>query len=159
MIGRFWNERTVRERILIAIAGALVLALVAAQGVIAPVLSARSAAQASYGAAQAGWSQVRQAAQAGAASDAEQSVNQRRGSLRSVVSASSGQFGLTINRVQPGEDGALSVTLDNAAAPQLYQWLHILDVEHGVDVRRASLRRSDRDIVVRATLTLAPRGG
>lgn len=158
MIAAYWRERTARERILLAAAGGLTAVLVLWQLMLSPLLGERAAAQAAFESADAALMDVRRSLSVLGAVEDTAGVATRTGSLRAVVSNSANQFGLAIARIQPGEEGEISVSLENAQAAALFRWLRDLRDTHGVVVRDASLRRSDRDVVVRARLVLAAGG-
>ncbi len=155
MIAAAWNARTPRERLLIGAAGGLASVLIVTQLLIAPVLGAHASAKASYSRALSDWTAVQDAltrlggeGAAGEGADAS-------ASLRAVISNSAAQHELALARVQPSGEAALSVSLEDAQATTLFRWLRELRDRHGVHVQRASVRRSDRNAVVRATLVLS----
>ncbi len=155
MIAAAWNARTSREKLLIGAAGGLVLVIVVTQVLIAPVLGAHASAKSTYERALADWAAVQDALTRLGGGGAPADEAQASASLRAVISNSAAQNELTLARVQPSGDGALSVSLEDAEATTLFRWLRVLRDRHGVHVQRASVRRSDRNAVVRATLVLS----
>ncbi len=158
----WWLARTPRERVLLGVMGVFLFVLIFAQGLVAPILSGRVAAERSFVSANADLAFVRQGAaqlalvrgenpangQANTTQDTSQSV-------RAVVGGTHAAFGLQINAVTPSGDDQVAVRLDEANAIALYAWLQQLQSDYGVVVTEASIRRSDRDNKVRANLTLA----
>ncbi|MCG8440906.1 MAG: type II secretion system protein M [Caulobacterales bacterium] len=119
-------------------------------------MTARAQAERSYVDAAAMLDEVRAgAAQARAAQLTAETGGGARGSLRGAVAETAKQFGLQINRVQPLETGEISVAIDEAEPTAMLGWMMALRGEHGVAVKKATIRRHADGASVRATLLLA----
>lgn len=158
MIAAAWRARTTREKLLIGAAGGLAAALFGVQLIVAPVLNGHAAAKSAYQRALADWTVVQDVVmQLGDAAGADESGDDP-ASLRAVIANTAAEYELNLARVQPSGEGALSVSLEDAESARVFRWLRALRNRHGVRVERASLRRSDRDAVVRVTLVLSTGG-
>lgn len=151
MIQAWWSERAAREKLLIAVAGALVVILIGSQLVISPLLAARADAVRDYERAARDLADVRAGASAVAAQRAR--VVTDGADVRGVVAATAAQRGLVLARVQPLDD-AVSVTIDAVTPDVLYGWLLQLEAEHGVIALTANVARVERTGRLRAALTL-----
>lgn len=153
-----FQARTVREQVLLAGLGLIVLLMAIWFGLLAPAIDWRSDATRRYVSAVEGYETILdqtaryRALAASAAPDAE------REPLRTLADRSAREKGLSISRVQPLEDGRLGVWIEDAEADALMRWLGDLSREHGVSAERVSLDRSG-DNRVRAQLTLMRAGG
>ena len=78
-------------------------------------------------------------------------------SLSSTVSSVARRFNLTIDRIQPTEEGEIMVSINQTEFVGLYDWLRELEMNKGITVSKASIRaNSSRGTVsgVRAQLVL-----
>ena len=150
-----WSERTTREQILLASAAALMAATVIWFMILSPALAWNAAARQSFErAAQEYEVMVEGAARYRALAAASDQAERSGAPLRTVIGRTAGARGVAISRVQPLDDGRLSVWLDTVSADALMAWLRHLAVEEGVRVDRVSLDR-EGDGLVRAQLLLA----
>ncbi|MGD2131802.1 MAG: type II secretion system protein GspM [Maricaulaceae bacterium] len=150
---QWWNGLSGRERALIALAGGVVLALGFAQLVMIPLRKERAQAQAAFLESEQLLAEVRAgAARAPAASPA--AVTDDGSSLRATLMATARARGLTISRVQPLDDGGLSLRFDAADPVVLYEWIAAAADDRGVLVRQASLSRVESGGFVQATVVL-----
>ena len=150
-----WAERTAREQILLAGAGALIAAILAWYAVLAPALAWRAEAERDFvRAAEAFEAMVEGTARYRALAAGEARARSSGAPLRTVIGRTASARGVAISRVQPLDDGRLGVWLDTVEADALMAWLSELAREEGVRVDRVSLDR-EGDGVVRAQLLLA----
>ena len=150
-----WAERTAREQILLAGAGALIVVIVCWYAVLAPALAWRSEAERDFVRAAEDFEVMVEGAARYRALAAGPARTQRSGApLRTVIGRTANERGVAISRVQPLDDGRLGVWLDTVEADALMAWLTELSREEGVRVDRVSLDR-EGDGVVRAQLLLA----
>lgn len=155
MMMRWWQERTPREQALLSGLGLLLAVLAVWQLVLSPLAQWREAAAQSYLQADELLEQVRRGA---AEAQALQAVAVRRetargGSLRSTVTATARQAGITISRLEPSDDGGLTIWLEEADAQEMQAWLAGLYRDHGIAVGRATVRRHDSREAVRAQIS------
>lgn len=150
-----WAERTAREQILLAGAGALMVAILAWYAALSPALSWRAAAERDFVRAVEDFEIMVDGTTRYRALAAGEARAQRSGApLRTVIGRTANARGVAINRVQPLDDGRLGVWLDAVEADALMAWLAELSREEGVRIDRVSLDR-EGDGVVRAQLLLA----
>ena len=87
----------------------------------------------------------------------QNSIKTDASNLSSTVSSLARVFNLTIDKIQPGEDGEIMVSINQTEFVGLYEWLRELELEKGIVVSKASVRiNSSRGSVsgVRAQLVL-----
>lgn len=150
-----WAERTTREQALLAGALALIAAIIAWYGVLAPSVAWRQAAERDYVRAVESFEVMVDGAARYRALTSNETRQQRSSApLRTVIGRTANERGVAISRVQPLDDGRLGVWLDAVEADALMGWLSMLAVEEGVRVDRVSLDR-EGDGIVRAQLLLA----
>jgi len=78
----------------------------------------------------------------------------REGSLLPLITRLANSRGLTLSRLQPEADGAVSVVLQAQPFNLLLQWLDDLERQHSVVVQRVSLDAEGRPGLVNAQLRL-----
>ena len=152
-----WLERTGREKALLASLGLFLAVLFVWYAILNPALSWRDEAERTHNAAVSDYESLlvdlaRYREQAALASQTRSSAP-----LRSLVGRSANQHELAISRVQPLEDGGLSVWVDSVSADLLMDWLLTLSREEGVVPVRVSMDR-EGDGIVRAQLLLRRAG-
>jgi type II secretory pathway component PulM len=153
-----WAERTAREQILLAGAGALIVLILAWYAVLAPAMSWRAAAERDFvRAAESFEVMVEGTARYRALSAGAAQAQWSGAPLRTVIGRTANARGVAISRVQPLDDGRLGVWLDTVQSDALMAWLAELSADEGVRVDRVSLDR-EGDGVVRAQLLLAGSG-
>lgn len=153
-LAAFWAERTLRERQLIVVMLALLVLVVAAFGIVRPLATATTAAEARLAQASLEAGQVRaaadrlRAARAGAPAPLATS-------LPLAVSQSATAAGFTLATLDPQGDDRLGITIASAKSPALFAWLAQL-ARQGIFVERATLRTS-ADATIAAEMTLRAR--
>lgn len=160
---RFWLERTERERIMLIAMGAALAVFALYQVVYAPLASYNEQAARSYAAARALYAEIEAGAREAAALRASAEASGRQsprqtGSVRAAVSATAQEAGLMITRMQPIEDRALNLWIDEADVTTLYRWIITLREDYGITVDKASIRTNEAAGTVRAQLLLAGSG-
>lgn len=147
----WFTERNPRERALIAVAGLLVALFLSWQFVVKPVMEAHEKAERAqttalrdFGIVQSGVSQI---------STADNSNKQpfNRAAVIQVANLS----GVTISRVQPGQDQALQVWFEDAQIGNVYNFLTQISGQYASRVGRVQISRRDGG-VVSAQITLYP---
>lgn len=138
-----WQRLKRREQFALLLAGGAVALFVLYLGLVRPLVALRQETQRSVGAAQTTYLQVVSAAQeldflrwssveAGPA-------GADRLPLRTRISRSAADLGLALSRVQPGEDGQLSVWLDQADARLVLKWLGRLKTASEAEALRVTM--------------------
>lgn len=141
----YWRSLTDRERLLIGI-GAGVLALTLVYFLIArPLVAYRDDSERAYIAARGVFETVQQRAAQLAAIE-ENSTGERTAaqdvSLRVAASTAARQAGVTISRLQPSEDGTLTIWAEGVQSGQFYRWLQILAEERGIGPSNVLLQKA-----------------
>ncbi|MDX1581644.1 MAG: type II secretion system protein GspM, partial [Alphaproteobacteria bacterium] len=75
--------------------------------------------------------------------------------VRTVAVSTARAAGVTLTRLEPLDDGSLTVWLEDVEAPALYGWLLRLYREHGIAVTKASLSRNSDTPTTRAQIQLS----
>ena len=153
-----WMERTGREQALLAFLGLFVLVLLIWYAIMTPALNWRAEAERTHNAAMADYERLLVDLDRYRQQAARASQSRSNSPLRSLVGRSANQQELAISRVQPLEDGGLSVWVDSVSAELLMDWLLMLSREEGVVPIRVSMDR-EGDGVVRGQLLLRRAGG
>ncbi|MBB4210211.1 type II secretion system protein M (GspM) [Rhodothalassium salexigens DSM 2132] len=164
----FWQDRSPRERGLIAVAAAILIVLAGQMLVYRPLMAARAeaaaaarAAAALLGAVEAGAAEARRLKAAGggqAETGGDRPAAGQAPSVRQLANAAARRHGLRIARLRPDEAGGLTVWVDAVRAPTLHAWLVELFRDHGLVVRRATLTRADDGAMVAAQVQIARAG-
>jgi general secretion pathway protein M len=160
-MSRWWNERTARERAIIALGASVLAAMLLFQGALKPLWALRASAEQSHAAAVAYLSDVEVAARAARTLKAAASTRSPLldGGVRATAAATAQAAGLAIARLQPLNDGAVEFWLEDASSPQVFSWLVALSETYGIVVVKADLRRGSSDGKVRANVALSAAGG
>ena len=70
----------------------------------------------------------------------QNSIKTDASNLSSTVSSLARGVNLTIDKIQPGEDGEIMVSINQTEFVGLYEWLRELELEKGIVVSKASVR-------------------
>lgn len=79
---------------------------------------------------------------------------QQRSNLTALVNQSTGRFGLSVNRLQPGSRGDLQVRLENARFADLIAWLHQLELGEGLLLEEVAITQAGSAGFVNATIRI-----
>ncbi|MEO0983616.1 MAG: type II secretion system protein GspM [Pseudomonadota bacterium] len=150
----WWRAREPREQALIAVAGFLTALVVLFQGVLAPLSSANTRAEDRHLRAAESLDDVRAGllavnASSGTANPASAPADGL--DFRTAVTTLARARGLQISRLQSGEGGGLTVTMDDADPRLLFAWLLQIQARPGGDVRAATITQRGGG-AVRATV-------
>ncbi len=74
--------------------------------------------------------------------------------LMALVTRSAGEAGLSLQRFEPGGEGAIRVWLENAPFAEVAAWLENLNTSHGVMIDQAAMDRASEPGRVSARFTL-----
>lgn len=159
----YWHSLTSRERLLISVAGGLAFLVLIYFLVARPMqarhedsLRALSAAQGTYDTV------LKRAAQlksADAAADARGQANGETVTLRVAVSRAARETGVTISRLQPSEDGALTIWVEGVQSATLYRWLNVLADQQGVGPANVLVQKTSSGEGLRAQVRFLGDGG
>ena len=154
--GRWYAAQAPRDRRVLLLLGAFLVAVTLWLGVWVPIQDALTVARSRHADALADqrWMIANGDAARRAAGRRTDGSGRGGQALLSTVAASARSAGLTLNRFQPEGSDALAVSLDDAAFGELVIWLEMLAREEGVSVRQASISARDAPGRVRARLVL-----
>ncbi len=152
-----WRARAPRERMLLAVLGAILLAMGYSLLVLIPAHSAARAAKARFAAAAVSLREV-EAGLAQLSGVAPAPKRAPSGSLRSELVRSAEAIGLKVTRLQPDSDGAIAIWLEPAAPAAVFGWIGLLSREEGISVRRLTLSKGEAG-QVQAQIAFSPPGG
>lgn len=143
---RWLEERTPRERWLLVVAGAAVVAWIAFAFVWQPIQARREAASRQIALYERAIVAL-QAAPAVAAPPADPRA------LNAIVTDAASGFGLLIRRLEP-EGNRIRVTVDEAAFQTVILWLEAMQRDSGLRASELDMTRRPAPGVVNATLVL-----
>ncbi|MBO6506178.1 MAG: type II secretion system protein M [Kordiimonadaceae bacterium] len=149
----YWHSLTSREQLLISFAGALASLVLVYFLVLRPLQIHAADSERALQAAQNTLRTVQmRVAQLQATVDAVS--NRADGgapvSLRVAVSQAARNAGVSISRLQPSDDGTLTVWVDSSQSTALYQWLQTLAEEQGVGPSNVLLQKNSSGDGLRA---------
>ena len=157
-LGAWWTGLTLREQIMLGLAAGLVIILLGMVLIVRPLTAAHDRARDDYAASMRLYRSVEAHAETVQRLAAEQPVSAApTQSLRAVVGSLALQHDLALARMVPGEDGRLTVNLDNADTTAVLAWLVALEQRHGIQLGASTLDR-EADGFVSASFVLS-RGG
>lgn len=149
----FWQARSPRERVLLAVAAALFAAGAIYTLVAAPLGRWRAGAERKAVRAEAVYDLVAEAAAKGADAAARVKSEGSPQPLRSTLVVSARESGVTLNFVNTRADGGVEASVDAVAPAILFAWLQNLESQHAIHVTGADIaRESDDAALVRAQL-------
>lgn len=153
-----WRARTANEQRLLSVLAVLLIGLLISEALIKPLFSARAEARRAYLSAAQALAEVANGAQRAAALQAQPSAGNSASaqSVRSLAGRTAREAGLRITRIQPGDQGRLTLWIDAVPTGILMTWLHRLSHDHGVRVERATITANRDETTVRAQIDLAP---
>ena len=144
--GREPREQRALRVLSVVLAGALLW-----QAVWVPVRDARNRNQAAYLAALSDVAWMRAHAEEAAA---KPDALEDDAPVLTSVAASAQRQGITLQHVEPAQDGSLRITLESVPFTRLVSWLEALEAEHGIRADYAALERASAPGQVSASLTL-----
>ena len=154
-VGRWYYQRERNEQVIIACLACVIGVSVLWLAVWKPVSDWRAVEDNRYRNAQStlDWMQANEAAARTAAAQQRGSGAGARALLPTITSAAQ-LHGLTLNRVQPESNGAVSVMLKGLAFGALLTWLGQLQSEHEVVVQRIAVDAEEQPGYVNAQVRL-----
>lgn len=152
----FWSTRSVRERLLILVAGLLVTVLLTNLLVVRPLRAAKESAEASLAVASRTLDAVLASGQTPSAGKATGVSGVAGADLRSRLVELAAQRGISVSRLQSNERGAIIIQFDQVSVQPLFAWLEAAERELGAEPAQASVF-ADAGGTVRASFEF--RGG
>lgn len=146
----WWDSREPRERMLLLILSVLMGLFLLVFAVILPIQSMRSEADSDLVRAQADLRLVQRVAPTLSAS-----TGSRAPFNRAALVQSAGAHGIKLARMQPGDDGVLSVWIDDVSTESLYDLFEDIMGTYAVTPERVSVS-ADRNGVLSAQFTVRP---
>lgn len=152
----WWRAKTRSEQFVVAGLGAAMVLVALWLLVLKPVSAYRAGAERSYVSAAVLLNEI----QAGAAEAEElrrtvdQSEMRPNEPLRVAAGESARALGLSVARVQPSQNGGLTLWLEDADPKLLYRWLVRLEQDYGAPVDKITIDRNPGETTVRAIVLL-----
>ncbi|WP_262689889.1 type II secretion system protein M [Kordiimonas aestuarii] len=149
----YWNGLTARERGLLISLGCLILIVTLWLGVVRPLEAARASAAREHVAARELYETVAGAAAEARALHAAGRDARAKASdqpLRVVIAVSARGAGVSISRIQPGEDGTLTLWADDVGSAPFYRWLTSLAEDQQITPVKVSLQKAGNGPRLRA---------
>lgn len=142
----YWNKLSARERLLVMGAGNLIILLVLSLVVVRPLIDYKANSQSDLIAAKDEYSTIASLSasykkmQDRRNVSAQQAPNQP--SSRILISTSARENGLLVSRIQPSEDGDLTLWMDSVSSVVFYKWLNTLEQRYNLSPSLASLQKN-----------------
>lgn len=90
--------------------------------------------------------------QAGTANGSDKPANQQSISLRLAVSNAARAAGVEISRLQPSEDGTLTIWAERIQSQQLFEWLETLSATQGIGPQNVLIQKTSAPGTLRVQL-------
>lgn len=148
----FWQDRTPRERVLMALAAAILAAALIHAALWQPLSDRRGALHAAIAAHAAAHAYL---AEGGVVQAAPAFPDPAEGQpLATRLTQSAQGLGLTVRRLDPAGPGAADVTLEEAPFDLVMAWLIELERDRGLELRAFTLTRRPAPGAVAATVSV-----
>ena len=143
-----------REKLILSIGVIIFVLFTGYMGLIRPVTAALDVSQREQAAAEARYNRVASmlASYTPAAPDTSPAAQQQTVPLRRALTNVSRRTTITISRLQPGANGALTVWIDGTDMPSLARWIVALEAEYGHRVQKATLAKNSDGTTIRAQI-------
>lgn len=142
----YWNKLSVRERALIMGAGGLFSLLVLVLIIVRPLIDYRAASEADLTAAKEEYGVIASLALSYKSIKDDRTSSGRQlpaqSSPRILISTTARDNGLVVSRIQPSEDGNLTIWMDSVSSVSFYGWLKSLENKHKLSPNLASLQKN-----------------
>ena len=156
----FWAGLSDRERVLIAVAGALAAMLALILLIIRPLNGWRADQASAAARSESVYVLVSEAAAASGAVVAQGPARNASIPIRNAVSQTAAQSGVNLNSYNVRPDGSVEANAAATDPAALFTWLGVLTADYGVSVDYADIAREQVDpALVRAQLTFSRPGG
>jgi general secretion pathway protein M len=149
----WWDSRSRREQVLLAVMGAAAAAFLLWFAVLRPLAAAGRAAEARYAAAVETDVVVNRTLADMARLKAPPPPASARRPLDAVVSEAAAAAGVNVGRIEPDPSGGLRVSSPSTAVSAVFPWLATLQREHGIVATHLTALKNDTGgLAVDATL-------
>ena len=150
----FWTNLTDREKRLVSFAGALSFFVLLYMGIFRPLVAYHEASELELASAKNTYEAIaRGAAVVSALGQENQQTSQNaQQPIRVTVSTAARATGVAISRLQPGDDGSLTVWVETVAPGDLYGWMNYMAVEGGISPAKVIIQKTAADGRLRAQL-------
>ncbi len=152
----YWLSLTQREQALLTVAGVILLATLLYFFMARPLFDYRADSERSFVAAEATFEAVQQrAAELQALEDQTEQATVsgvETVPLRVAVSNAARRAGVAISRLQPAENGALTVWAEGVQSGQMYSWLQTLADEQRIGPANVLVQKSTNGNTLRVQL-------
>ena len=148
----WWSGMAPRERLLIAVAGALTAVILFWQFVFVPTINARAEARASLGDADRALAQIQEAymrkrAQGSAQSSVAGADAVSIEAFKAAITGSAGDVGLAIARLQGNDARSVRLVFENADPRLVFVWLEDVQAKHSAQVTRFNMEQAGGGLV------------
>ena len=138
-LARRYGELSARERLLVNIGGAVVVAAILYLGVIGPVQAFHDEAMARYRQQQAQFEWMLRHQGEAARQESAAAPPARNQSLLTLIDRTARGFGLRLASYRSESGGGVSVVVQEQAFDDILRWTRTLASEHGIRVIQASI--------------------
>ncbi len=145
MMNSYWQTLTARERTLVSAAVTLLAVTLVYFLAIRPLGIYQAESERTYRAALDQFQAVQSYANQLQAADRKAggpALPQRPENLRTAVSNAARRSGVVISRLQPSEDGTLTIWAEQVQSPQLFLWLDTLSRTHAVSPSNVLIQKT-----------------
>ena len=160
----WWETLSLREKTLIGCAGAMLALIVVWYGIISPLLTARGDARSAHGQAAENLAQLERLAAADRARTpaatgiaVSTGANLNADAFKAEVTRAAQSSGLSISRLQGGQQGRFSLVFEQADPRLLFYWINEVESRLGGEVSRLSVDQTGEGRV-RATIEVESGG-
>lgn len=160
---QLWQNLTARERVLMVAGGTVVLLVLVYFSFVRPLDAYRQESRDALMRAQAAHARI-----LGGAMEVKnlkvdkgvvgQKMDAGADSIRVIAARTARDTGVTISRLQPGQDSnRLTIWIEAVTAPKLYRWLAVMADDHGIAPAKVMVQKSAGDGQVRVQLEFGVR--
>lgn len=140
MIREWWVSKTQREQLLVGILAAMTVLVTVVFGVLSPIMGAKADAREALQQATLDRALVERAiGSVQAATNTSAGPAENIDTFRADVTRAAQQRGLSITRLQSGDDGSLQLVFSDATPDQIYVWAWEVSAMPGGQTVEASL--------------------
>ncbi|MEC7288646.1 MAG: type II secretion system protein GspM [Pseudomonadota bacterium] len=148
----WWNNMAPRERLLIAIAGALTAIIVVWQFMLVPSLDARAEAKARLHEADRTLAQIQeqyglQRARGAAAPNDARPTSASIDDFKAAITGAAGDIGLSIARLQGNDTTSVRLVFEDVDPRLIFLWLESVQANHSGQVTRFNMEQSGGGLV------------
>lgn len=159
---QLWQNLTARERVLMVAGGTVVLLVLVYFSFVRPLDAYRRESRDALMRAQAAHARILGGAMEVKNLKVEKGVSGQleagADSIRVIAARTARDTGVTISRLQPGQDSnRLTIWIEAVTAPKLYRWLAVMADDHGIAPAKVMVQKSAADGQVRVQLEFGVR--